>query len=77
MLEPYLVAMPDTTNGYYVLGWLATVRHDPLADLYEAWVPRHPQVLPVGKSRSEALSALREQLAVEVGVNSEVSEDVN
>ncbi len=69
--------MPDTTHGYYVLGGLASVRHDPLADLYEAWVPQHPEVLTVGTTRSEALSALRERLAEEVGVNPEVCEDVN
>ena len=42
------------------------LRPDPLADLYEAWVPQHPQVLTVGTTRSEALSALRERLAEEV-----------
>jgi len=43
--------MPNTTHGYYVLGWLAKLRYDPLANLYEAWVPQHPQVLTIGKSR--------------------------
>ncbi len=60
-----------------VLGWLASVRFDPLANLYEAWVPQRPQVLTVGTTRSEALSALRERLAEEVGVNPEVCEEVN
>ncbi len=27
--------MPNTTHGYYVMGWLACLRHDPLADLFE------------------------------------------
>ena len=53
------------------------MRHDPLADLYEAWVPQQPQVLTIGKSRSEALSALRERIAEEVGVNPEACEEVN
>ena len=69
--------MPNTSHGYYVLGWLACLRHDPLADLYEAWVPQHPEVLTIGRSRSEALAALRERLAEEVGVNPEVCEEVN
>ena len=69
--------MPNTTHGYYVMGWLASVRYDPLADLYEAWVPQHPQVLTIGRSRSEALSALRGRIAEEVGVNPEVCEEVN
>ncbi len=63
---------PTPTPNYCVLGWQATVRYEPLADLYEAWVPQHPQVLAVGKSRREALCALRERLAAEVGVNAGV-----
>ena len=69
--------MSNTTHCYYVLGWLASVRYDPLADLYEASVPQHPQVLTVGTTRSEALWALRERLAEEVRVNPEVCEEVN
>lgn len=69
--------MPNTSRSYYVLGWLASLRYDPLADLYEAWVPQWPQVLTTGKDRSEALSALRERLAQGVGVNPDVCEEVN
>ena len=68
--------MPDTTHGYLRHG-LAGLRYDALAGLGEAWVGQWSQVLTIGNTRSEALSALRERLAEEVGVNPEVCEEVN
>ena len=47
--------MPNTSHRYYVLGWLASVRYDPLAGLYEAWVPQWPRLLATPSARYLAL----------------------
>lgn len=44
--------MPNTANCYYVMGWLASVRYDTLADLYDTVTFKggsHQQVVQISE----------------------------
>ena len=63
--------MDSVSRGWWVLGWSAKLRWEPLAGLYEATTPELPGVGGTGSGRSEALAELSAQVAREVGMSPE------
>ena len=69
--------MRGVPRGWWVLGWRADLRYDPLAGLYEATIRQLPSVRGTGSGRGEALAELSAQVEREVGMNPATCDEVN
>ena len=75
VLEP--TSADRVMRGWWVLGWQAKLRWDPLAGLYEATILGLPGVRGTGSGRGEALAELSAQVAREVGMSPATCDQVN
>ena len=72
-----LAELTQVLRGWWVLGWRAELRWEPLAGLYEATIRELPGVRGTGSRRGEALAELSAQVAREVGMSPETCGEAN